>query len=117
MSRRMAGALVAMIAGIAVTAVGAGGQAPASTAAKPASPAKAAYSPSRTPDGQPDVQGYWTNATYTPLERPAEFAGREFMTEAEAIAYQKKKSSRTTASRRKTSTTTTCRSFRPAGMW
>jgi hypothetical protein len=45
----------------------------------------------RTPDGQPDLQGYWTNATITPLERPAEFAGKEFMTEAEAAAYEKKK--------------------------
>jgi hypothetical protein len=32
----------------------------------------------RTADGQPDLQGYWTNATFTPLERPAEFAGKEF---------------------------------------
>jgi hypothetical protein len=24
----------------------------------------------RTPDGQPDLQGFWTNSTYTPLERP-----------------------------------------------
>lgn len=45
----------------------------------------------RTPDGQPDLQGYWTNATVTPLERPAEFAGKEFMTEAEAAAYEKTK--------------------------
>ena len=45
----------------------------------------------RTPEGQPDLQGYWTNATVTPLERPAEFAGKEFMTEAEAAAYEKKK--------------------------
>jgi hypothetical protein len=26
----------------------------------------------RTPDGQPDLQGVWSNATITPLERPAE---------------------------------------------
>ena len=29
-----------------------------------------AYKAPRTPDGQPDLQGYWTNSTYTPLERP-----------------------------------------------
>ena len=45
----------------------------------------------RTPDGRPDLQGYWTNATFIPLERPAEFAGKAEMTEAEAIAYQKKR--------------------------
>jgi hypothetical protein len=45
----------------------------------------------RTPDGQPDLQGYWTNATVTPLERPAEFARREFMTAAESAAYEKQK--------------------------
>ena len=44
-----------------------------------------------TPDGQPDLRGYWTNATFTPLERPAELAGKEFMTEAEAAAYEKKR--------------------------
>lgn len=28
------------------------------------------YTPPKTPDGQIDLQGFWTNATYTPLERP-----------------------------------------------
>src|SRR5688500_6019008 len=36
--------------------------------------------------GDPDLQGIWTNSTITPLERPAKFAGREFMTEEEARA-------------------------------
>ena len=40
--------------------------------------------PHRTPWGHPDLQGIWTNSTITPLERPAAFAGREFMTEEEA---------------------------------
>ena len=40
----------------------------------------------RTPDGRPDFQGYWTTHTFTPLERPATFAGREFLTEEEAAA-------------------------------
>ncbi|HTA41311.1 MAG TPA: hypothetical protein VK789_02620 [Bryobacteraceae bacterium] len=43
----------------------------------------------RTPDGHPDFQGYWTNAGFTPLERPANLAGKEFFTEEEAIAFQK----------------------------
>src|SRR5260370_26056768 len=34
----------------------------------------------RTPDGQPDLEGYWSNVTITQLERPAELAGKEFYT-------------------------------------
>jgi hypothetical protein len=37
----------------------------------------------RTPDGRPDLQGTWTNATLTPLERPRNLEGRQFLTEAE----------------------------------
>jgi len=44
----------------------------------------------RTPDGQPDLQGIWTNATLTPLERPADLAGKEFLTPQEAADYQKR---------------------------
>src|ERR1700730_5599221 len=44
----------------------------------------------RTPDGQPDFQGVWATATLTPLERPAEFAGKEFLTEQEAADYEKR---------------------------
>ena len=43
---------------------------------------------SRRPTGS---AGYWTNATVTPLERPAELAGKEFLTEAEAVTYEEKK--------------------------
>ena len=41
----------------------------------------------KTPWGDPDLQGTWTNQTLTPLERPAEFAGKPVLTEAEAEAY------------------------------
>ena len=41
----------------------------------------------RTPHGHPDLQGYWTNDTFTPLERPPELAGKEFFTAEEAAAY------------------------------
>src|SRR5918995_1270158 len=42
----------------------------------------------KTPWGDPDLQGTWTNQTLTPLERPAEFAGKPVLTEAEARAYE-----------------------------
>ncbi len=44
-------------------------KAPAATSIQAAAQPKKAWVMPRTPDGQPDLQGYWTNATYTPLER------------------------------------------------
>ena len=38
----------------------------------------------RTPWGDPDLQGIWDYWTFTPLERPDEFAGRDRLTEEEA---------------------------------
>ncbi len=43
----------------------------------------------RTPDGQPDIQGVWTNSTMTPLERPADLAHKPFYSEAEAAALER----------------------------
>ena len=45
-----------------------------------------AWTQPRTPDGQPDLQGYWTNNTITPLERPKGLGTKEFYTEEEATA-------------------------------
>src|ERR1051326_653756 len=66
-----------------VSAASLSGQAPASTAR-----AKNWTMP-RTPDGHPDLQGIWTNATITPLERPAALAGEATLTDAEAQAPEK----------------------------
>ena len=44
----------------------------------------------RTPDGQPDFQGVWATATLTPLERPPEFGGKEFLTQQEAAEYERR---------------------------
>lgn len=40
------------------------------------------------PDGRPDLQGIWDFRSATALERPARFAGREFMTADEVVAYE-----------------------------
>jgi hypothetical protein len=37
----------------------------------------------RTPWGQPDLQGVWTNSTTTPLERPADLADKAVLTDEE----------------------------------
>ena len=37
------------------------------------------------------MQGFWTNATFTPFERPEAFAAKEFFTEEEAAAFEKKR--------------------------
>ena len=37
----------------------------------------------RTPWGEPDLQGIWSNATTTPLQRPPELAEKEFFTNEE----------------------------------
>src|SRR6478752_773304 len=86
MRRRLRFALLAVAAAVPLASVTLGGQ-----GRTKAEGATKAWSQSRTPDGQPDLQGYWTNATFTPLERPAELAGKEFMTEAEAAAYEKQR--------------------------
>src|SRR5437879_8644832 len=70
-NRRLAGSIGAMTLAIALASM------------TPAPADGQGWSQPRTPDGQPDLQGVWSNATLTPLERPAAFAGREFLTEKE----------------------------------
>ena len=54
----------------------------------------------RMPDGRPSLEGIWTNATVTPLERPAEFAGKEFLTDAEADEFERRAVTEVNADRR-----------------
>ena len=51
--------------------------------AKPAKTATGTWTAPRTVDGQPDLQGVWSNNSATPLERPKELAGRAFLTDEE----------------------------------
>src|SRR5438093_7132446 len=67
---------------IALLSIPAAGQAPKAPAA--------AWTPPRMPDGHPDLQGIWNYSTLTPIERPKELGNKEFFTEQETAAYQKR---------------------------
>ena len=47
---------------------------------------------SRTPWGDPNLQGIWTDVYETPLQRPAKYAGRDFLTEDEVAALDQQRS-------------------------
>ena len=81
-----------VLAALAAASISVGAQSPASPAPKTAAarPAKARTIP-RTADGQPDLTGNWTNATYTPLERPANLGTKEFYTPEEAAVVEKER--------------------------
>jgi len=85
MSHPSFAALVSVIAIACLAPAPASGQSKARSAADTAPRGTAP----RTPDGRPDLQGYWTTQTFTPLERPAHLAGKEFFTDEEAAALQR----------------------------
>jgi hypothetical protein len=68
------------------------GQAPAAAAATTGrATGVVTASPSlQTSWGDPDLQGTWTFKTITPLERPAEFAGKEFLSQQEAADLERR---------------------------
>src|SRR6185295_18531456 len=48
------------------------------------------FTPPRTPWGEPDLQGTYSNRTITPFERAANVNGREFFTPEEVAAMEKR---------------------------
>jgi len=60
------------------------------SAADAKGPSGKTWVPPKTPDGQPDLQGTWTNATITPFERPDELAGKAVLSPEEAAELEKK---------------------------
>ncbi len=76
MSRGRLAVLSALAAAACVAALPAAGRAQTESAES--------WTPPRTPDGRPDLQGRWTMATYTPFERPAAYADQAFLTEEQA---------------------------------
>jgi len=75
----------AVSAVIAVTAV-------STTTTCAQAPAPSATAALKTPWGEPDLQGIWTDETDTLLQRPAKYAGQEFFTEAQRAELDRQRS-------------------------
>jgi hypothetical protein len=86
MTMRRANAPILVLLTLSLTTAYVAGQAPALTGS---STTAESWTPPKLPDGQPDISGVYSNATYTPFERPNDLADREFFTPDEAEAYAK----------------------------
>jgi hypothetical protein len=64
---------------VSVSVVGTHAQGPAASGTATAAAAL------KTPWGEPDLQGIWTDEFDTPLQRPAKYADQEFFTEARSF--------------------------------
>jgi hypothetical protein len=53
-----------------------------------------ASTPSRTPDGRPDLTGTYSFSTVTPLQRPDALAGKDTLTDEEAAAFEAEENTR-----------------------
>jgi hypothetical protein len=76
-----------LVAAVWLTAVPLTAQRPSTTLASGSTARK--WTAPRTPDGQPDLQGFWNNTTYVPLQRPKDVT-KEFYTKEEAVEMIKR---------------------------
>ncbi len=78
-------AAAAASAGISLSVTETSAQAPAASATAPAVALK-------TPWGEPDLQGIWTDETDTPFQRSPKYANQEFFTDAQRAEFDKVRS-------------------------
>jgi hypothetical protein len=78
--------VTAAIAAAAIAAIS------ASVTRTPAQAPVASSAGLKTPWGEPDLQGIWTDEFDTPFQRPARYANQEFFTEAQRAELDKKRS-------------------------
>jgi len=76
----------ALLAVLSLATAHVAGQGP--SAAKTSGTGAKAYTQARTPDGQPDLTGFWTNSTYVALERPKGVT-KEFYTPEEVAKMER----------------------------
>ena len=60
----------------------------------PAAAQGKASTPSRTPDGKPNLAGIYSFSTITPLQRPDALAGKATLTDEEAAAFEASENTR-----------------------
>jgi hypothetical protein len=90
MKRNVSVAIVALMVCASTAYVAGQAQTASRPAAAPGDGATGSAAIPRSSDGKPDMQGYWTNQTFTPLERPAQFKDKAFFTAEEAQAWAKR---------------------------
>jgi hypothetical protein len=78
-------AVAAVVISVSITRMSAQAPAGSGTAAAPATPLK-------TPWGEPDLQGIWTDENDTPFQRLPKYAGQEVLTEAQRAELDRARS-------------------------